>query len=195
MSDEKNPIEEAVEQAVDLFVYAPIGLAFEGPALLPTLVERGKNQVAAARMIGKFAVDAGGAEVAKQLGRLAEQVGEQSGLGGIVDLITGRRPAAASASPSPKTPAPARPSGNGAAAPDAVESPSEPAAAAAPKAKTPSGNTAHLAITDYDSLSASQVVNRLGGLSSTELEAVKDYEGAHRGRKTILNKIAQLQSP
>jgi hypothetical protein len=50
-----------------------------------------------------------------------------------------------------------------------------------------------LAITDYDSLSASQVVPRLDGLSDAELAAVRDYEAAHRGRKTILSKIAQLQ--
>jgi hypothetical protein len=50
-----------------------------------------------------------------------------------------------------------------------------------------------LAITDYDSLSASQVVTRLEGLTDDELEAVRAYEAAHRGRKTILNKVAQLQ--
>ena len=52
---------------------------------------------------------------------------------------------------------------------------------------------AELAITDYDSLSASQVVPRLEGLSDAELAAVAEYEATHRGRKTILNKIAQLQ--
>jgi hypothetical protein len=30
-------------------------------------------------------------------------------------------------------------------------------------------------------------------LSTEELDEVKTYESAHRGRKTILNKIAQLQ--
>ena len=51
-----------------------------------------------------------------------------------------------------------------------------------------------LAIPDYDNLSASQVIPRLGGLSPDELEAVRRYEAAERGRKTILGKIAQLQS-
>ena len=51
-----------------------------------------------------------------------------------------------------------------------------------------------LAIPDYDNLSASQVVPRLGGLSDGELDAVRRYEAAERGRKTILNKIAQLRS-
>jgi hypothetical protein len=52
---------------------------------------------------------------------------------------------------------------------------------------------AELAIPDYDSLSASHVVTRLPGLTLDELEAVRAYEVAHRGRKTILNKIVQLQ--
>jgi hypothetical protein len=49
-----------------------------------------------------------------------------------------------------------------------------------------------LAIPDYDELSASQVVERLEGLDAGELEAVRRYEAAHRGRNTILGKIAQL---
>jgi len=50
-----------------------------------------------------------------------------------------------------------------------------------------------LAIHGYDSLSASQVVQRLAGLSGPELEAVRAYESAGRGRRTILARIAQLQ--
>lgn len=50
-----------------------------------------------------------------------------------------------------------------------------------------------LAIHGYDSLSASQVVQRLAGLSGPELEAVRTYESAGRGRRTILARIAQLQ--
>ena len=52
---------------------------------------------------------------------------------------------------------------------------------------------ATLAIPDYDSLSASQVVPRLESLSADELDAVRGYESSHRGRKTILNKIDQLK--
>jgi hypothetical protein len=52
-----------------------------------------------------------------------------------------------------------------------------------------------LAIPGYDSLSASQVVPRLAGLSQDELELVRRYESARRGRKTILSRIVQLQEP
>ena len=51
-----------------------------------------------------------------------------------------------------------------------------------------------LAIPGYDALSASQVVQRLAGLSPEELEDVRAYELNTRGRRTILNKVAQLQS-
>jgi hypothetical protein len=51
-----------------------------------------------------------------------------------------------------------------------------------------------LAIPGYDSLSASQVLPRLEALSADELEAVRGYEAAHRGRKTILGRVDQLQS-
>ena len=51
-----------------------------------------------------------------------------------------------------------------------------------------------LAIPDYDSLSASQVLPRLSGLAPSELEGVRAYETAHRGRKTILTRVTQLQS-
>ncbi len=50
-----------------------------------------------------------------------------------------------------------------------------------------------LAIPDYDSLAASQVVPRLAGLTADELEAVRAYEAAHRARRTILGRVAQLQ--
>jgi hypothetical protein len=79
----------------------------------------------------------------------------------------------------------------------------ERAAAAPPAAPVPPtpAPTAHsgpgaesLAVPGYDSLSASQVLPRLEGLAPEELEAVRAYEAAHRGRKTILGRIAQLQA-
>ncbi len=51
-----------------------------------------------------------------------------------------------------------------------------------------------LPIPGYDSLSASQVVERLVGLPEGDLAEVRDYESAHRKRRTILGKIDQLRS-
>jgi hypothetical protein len=52
-----------------------------------------------------------------------------------------------------------------------------------------------LAIPDYDALSASQVVDRLEGLSRSELGAIRDFEASHRARNTVLGKIEQLTRP
>ena len=85
-----------------------------------------------------------------------------------------------------------RPSGG--PAPAAARPAAQPDPAATELATTdPIVDPALLGITDYDALSASQVVPRLGGLGEAELEAVRRYETANRGRKTILAKIAQLQ--
>ena len=51
-----------------------------------------------------------------------------------------------------------------------------------------------LAIPGYDALSASQVVERLSGLDATELSEIREYELAHRKRRTILGKIEQLDT-
>ena len=49
-----------------------------------------------------------------------------------------------------------------------------------------------LPIEDYQSLAASQVVDRLPTLTPDELVAVRDFEDVHRGRRTILGRIDQL---
>lgn len=82
--------------------------------------------------------------------------------------------------------------GGGAAPPE--EAPAgEPAPVRTPlRAVEPLPDCGHLAIPDYDSLSAFQVMPRLEALDPDDLAAVRDYEEATRGRRTILNKIAQL---
>ncbi len=179
--EEKTPVEQAVEHAFDLFVYAPIGLLFEGASLLPQLVEKGKSQVAMARMIGKFAVEQGRGEATKVADKLQDQAA------GLLDLVGN------TLAPTPqaaRTPSPAPPS------PPSRSAPAAASTRPAGKARATTSATVDapvLAIPDYDGLSASQVVNRLAGLSAAELEAVRAYEAANRGRKTILSKVAQLQ--
>jgi hypothetical protein len=51
-----------------------------------------------------------------------------------------------------------------------------------------------LPIRSYDELAASQVVPRLASLSDQERNAIRDYELAHRGRRTILGRLDQLAS-
>lgn len=170
----KTPAELAVEHAVELFVYAPIGLLFEGATLLPQLVEKGKSQVTMARMIGKFAVDQGSREATKAVSKLQDQAaGVLDFLGDTVTPLPEDEPGVAPPKPAP-TP---------------VATTAKPVRARVAKVV----RTATLAIPDYDGLSASQVVNRLAGLSVPELRNVQLYETANRGRKTILSKVAQLQ--
>ena len=64
---------------------------------------------------------------------------------------------------------------------------------AATGATTAAGAAQALPINNYDTLSASQIVPRLAGLRPDELARVRAYENAHRRRRTILGRIAQLQ--
>ncbi len=75
---------------------------------------------------------------------------------------------------------------------DDAQEPDAPPAAASTGGAGGSPAEADLAVPDYDSLAASQVVPRLATLSPQELTAVAQYERAHRGRQTILNRVAQL---
>ncbi len=161
------------DRALDLFFYAPIGFVLEASELIPKLVERGRSQVSGqvsmARVVGKFAVQTGRAEASKRIGAVQE-----SATSALSEL--GLWPSPDGTEPVPRAPS------------TEVQPPPEPAEVVdAPAVET-------LAIPDYDGLAASQVVPRLEGLQSDELEAVRRYELAHRGRKTVLGKIAQLQS-
>lgn len=172
MSPDKRPI----DQAVDHLLYAPIGFALEARRLFPSFVERGRQQVQMAKMMGQFAVAQGQTEAKGRLSKAqvqAESILNELGLTADLESdgpgdvrsdaeIAARRRTEVTSAP----PAPAPRSGAGAA---------------------------ELVIADYDSLAASQVIPRLTALDTDELEAVRAYEAAHRGRKTILGKIAQIQ--
>lgn len=172
----------SVETALDLLVYAPLGLALEARTLMPTLIERGRNQVTMARMVGRFAVQQGQVEATRRLGPMGEQVEAV-----LADLGLVTSPGASASRPSPS---PAQPSSAHEPAPEGAGTGAVAAASLAPEAPA----VDELPVTDYDSLAASQVVPRLRALSADELEDVRRYESAGRGRKTILNRIAQLQS-
>jgi len=183
MAEDESPL----EQVVELAVYAPVGLFLAARDAvrkhLPGLIDTGRDQVARqvalARMMGHYAVE----EAQKDAGRRVQQAN---------DLLASVRPGTAPAPtppardewhPEPETPAPSR------------ETFPEVAAAATPVAANGAApEVGSLAIPGYASLSASQVVQRLDGLSPAQLEDVRHFEAATRGRKTILGRIAQLQS-
>ncbi|HTK16883.1 MAG TPA: hypothetical protein VL769_10860 [Acidimicrobiia bacterium] len=188
---------DRIEHTIEVLVYAPIGVALYLRDMAPTFVNmfvaRGRAEIdrrqaqvqqrtTTARSIGQVAM-AFGVPMVRQ--RVEREVGTareraQSLLGSIAgsDDIVGA-PAARPEAPAPPTPAPA---------------------AAAPAAGATSGGTngsqadPMLPIPGYNSLSASQVVQRLTGLSVEELEAVRAYESANRKRRTILGKIDQISA-
>jgi len=175
-----------LSQICDIVRYAPIAILLDGPSMLPKLAQQGKVHMGNARYLGRRAVR----EAEPQVRRLLEGLGGQAGelLKGFGLVPPGPPPEAAPTRPPRSrqvvTTEVVATHGNG---DGPVASTSAPA---------PVGPAVDdLAIPDYDSLSASHVVNRLPGLSPDELEAVRLYEAAHRGRKTILNKAAQLQQP
>ncbi|MGH9118774.1 MAG: hypothetical protein ACRD0A_13105 [Acidimicrobiales bacterium] len=172
-----------LEQALDLLFYAPIGLALNAEEMVSQMAERGRQSVAAGRFIGRVAVQQGRTQVDKALDRLQDQAAT------LVEQLGQLGGAEVRSSPAGE-PAPTAPTA------DMVDEPEPPAAGAdEPRPGEPSVAEVNVAISDYDSLAASQVVPRLAGLSVDELEAVRRYEAARRRRMTILNRIAQLQRP
>jgi hypothetical protein len=185
-----------LDALVDLVVYVPVGLAKTVAEEFPGLVAKGRAtvepQLGTARLIGQFVVAEGrkratglwGFPPAGSRSTPTSAAGNRSG-STAAEPDPGAPTSPPSAAPSPAeaagTPAAARPP-----APRRVARPARPPAADAP---LPDG----LAIPGYDSLSASQVVQRLAGLSSAELAAVGEYEAATRGRRTILARVGQLQ--
>jgi hypothetical protein len=206
VSEQPNPL----ERAVDLFVFAPVGVAMFAKDTVPTFlkmfVSRGQTELASRkkslhdhanqyRTVGKFAVKYGGPVVKQQAEEKldgARRRAEETFSG----LIVARGGAAGEPTPptkvarAAKVEAPRGTTANGATA-DAphTNGTNGKAADAAPVHVAPA-----LAIPEYDQLSASQVVERLDGLTPDELDAVRAYELAHRGRATILGKITQLTS-
>ncbi len=173
------------DTALDLFVFAPLGMAITAVEELPRLAAKGRAQVdgqlTAARMVGQFAVAQGRKRVERRWGQ------------------AGRSPSANGSAATPTGDSPDRGQNTGpnptydemlGTVPDEGD-PRPIFESARSSSPLPSANG--LAIPGYDSLSASQVVQRLAGLSSEELAAVGEYEAAHRGRRTVLTRVGQLQ--
>ena len=166
------------ERILDLLVFVPAGIATSVAEELPKLAVRGRERlevrVSSARAVGEFVFKAGHDE----LRRRSEQM-----------LHRSRTPSDPPAPP--PTPRPPR-SVDG--PPGVVPAPAGPVAPPSPPT-TGNGHVpavATLAIPGFDTLSASQVVQRLDGLTRGELVAVRAYESSTRGRRTILSRVDQL---
>jgi hypothetical protein len=169
MGERKNPL----DRALDVFVYAPLGLVVSAREIIPTLAEKGREAFTNARAMGEFALGMGQEEANKV----------------VRNLFPDNRRGGSSRNGRPASQTSAAPASAYGSSPSLVAAPGP---SPVPRAEAPPEVT--MAIPGYDALSASQVVPRLEGLSTTELEAVRAYEEAGRGRKTVLSRIAQLQT-
>jgi hypothetical protein len=105
---------------------------------------------------------------AHAIGKLAVTFGAAEARRRVLDLAGGASSPSQRPAPSPSAP----PGPSGGPAPDSTE--------------------VDRFIPDYDDLSASQVVVLLGELDEQGLDAVSSHESRGRGRRTILNRVAQL---
>lgn len=182
------------ERLLEAALYVPVGVVSTLASDLPSLAERGRreveNRVQVARMVGKLAV----AETRRRLGslRAATPAGgddkpEESLRGGAAVNRETTLPVTAER-------------GRGVDGTEKAARRREPAASPAGRAgarRADGGgvpDVGALPIPGYDTLAASQVVQRLSSLRPDELDAVRRYEVATRGRRTILHRIGQLSS-
>ena len=219
MADEKPPIQKAVELFVYAPVGAALYVRDMLPSMVGIFVARGKREVQSHRTppvppappvppevkrridesvgVARYAAE-GGLGVARDVAGSGIGVARDVAATALSQFLAMRANGAdtATADTTADTPVDTK-----------VESPSAPAPTpaptpkAAPKAAMPPPDAAWradvpaaaaLPIPDYDELSASQVVERLEGLDRESLDAIRAYESEHRGRNTILGKIAQL---
>jgi hypothetical protein len=170
------PDPSPVRRALDLFVFAPVGVAVTVAEDLPALIVKGRRRfesdVRNARLVGKFVVTHGQRDVVGRVSRLlygdapAPPTPPESAV-----PTTAAAPAAAAGVPASAKPASGSPK---------------------PTADPADAITVDAALAGYDTLSASQVVRRLESLGPDELRAVCRHEASHRNRRTILNRAQQL---
>src|SRR5437879_4452092 len=198
MTERKSPL----EQALDVCLYAPVGLAISVTEELPQLIDKGRtrvnSQLAMAKMVGSFAVAQGQREAERVVRHATSRVSEGGPFGatppaareagltmqsveepGDLDAAPWATPAGGSeptngdgAGAASMVDDTARSDGAAAVIPSTTPAPEEDPSAPA----MPAGDASALAIPGYDALSASQVVQRLAGLATDELEAVRTYE-------------------
>ena len=181
MSDgaDTEPEPSPVRRALDILVFAPVGVALTVAEDLPALIVKGRQRfesdVRNARIVGQFVVTHGQRDVVGRVTKL---------LHGEPPVTTAEPSAAPVAEPASEAPAEAWPT--------PAPWPTPEAASPQPAADPADAVTVDAALAGYDTLSASQVVRRLESLEPDVLRAVQRHESSHRNRRTILNRAQQL---
>jgi hypothetical protein len=172
--DDETP--PGVNQLLDMFIYAPIGMLYEYPEVLPQLVKKGKSQVQLAKVMGEFAIRKGqadpaafasegfasaGGAIAKLITELGEMFAESQGSNGAGERRSGSTSESAAIE-----------------AKASVVSPNKP--------------TSRLPIANYDKLTAREIVGLLSDITPAQRARVRAHETQNRARKTVLSKLDQL---
>jgi hypothetical protein len=173
---------QQVERVLDLALYAPVGLVLTLRDQLPQRLRQRRqaveNRVQLARFVGELAVRYGRNEIERELRQHRDGTNEspagptEQGAPDVAPSSTAVAPVTAESATA------VQPPDVGATDVSAAET------AAAADA---------LPIGDYESLAAIHVVQRLASLRADEVEQIRRFEAAHRARRTVLAKIAQLQ--
>ena len=153
----------------DMLVYAPVGLSEKVHTDFDSLVVSGRQRVQTARWVGEMALNLARQKGPGWVSGAVEQAVAPvaSAVTGVLSTVLGR-----SSMSDPVT-----------AAHEHHEHDVEVAEEAARSEEPFDG---------YDHLAAAQIVRLLDRLPESELEMVRTYEVAHRGRRTILAKVEQL---
>jgi hypothetical protein len=193
MAESTDAERSVAQRTLDALVFAPAGILLTAVEDLPEMAMKGRAclevQLRNARTLGQLTVTFGRQNLSQRLARLT---------GGQEEALAPDQSAEPTKSPGPMiSPSSTQPTADSIAANARdVDStvPRSPLRTASPA----DGRTgidvpaAELAIPEYDTLSASQVVRRLDGLASQDLEAVYRHETATRRRRTILHRAQQL---
>lgn len=172
------------QRTLDLLVFAPTGLVVTAIEDLPGFAARGRAtievQIRNARLVGEFALRKGRRDLTARVARVS---GSRAGR-------PSRAPVSSPRAPGPTTGHASTVATNGIG--EGQRGDPGPLAPSIPSGGGSDAPAADLAIFDYETLSASQVVRRLDGLGPRELEAVYRHEAASRRRRTILHRAQQL---
>jgi hypothetical protein len=192
MVDEDNEDPSINDRILDVFVYAPAGFILSALDDFPKLAALGRErlgtQVSNARVMGEFAVKMGAQGFKKRSeGLLHRQPATGPAPTGQSDDGPVGLHSVPTTPPTGRTDD--RPAPTSGPTPIPVP-PASPSTSSSTNGHVPTASS--LAIPGFDTLSASQVVQRLDGLSRGELVAARAYEAGTRGRRTILSRIDQL---
>lgn len=181
MAGVEDPVDPSavVRAAAEVLVYAPLGLGVKLVEDAPTAVARVRQELSNARFIGRMTVNQGVAQVRSRMDADAQTTAVSRS--GSSRAVAPSDPPSAVVRLADNSNAVAGSSGAGA---DDVTGDVGPLGAG------PSADD--LALPDYDTLPAIDIVAKLDTLTPGERSEIERYESAHRQRRTVLGKLAQL---